>query len=233
MKTLQRLWFSLTVLAIVAMTLPLESWAQRSRGGSFGGSRSGGRSYSMPRRAPSGGGSFGGRRSPYSAPRRTQQSPSTASPGSSPGSFGSAPRSSQQNTFGGSRLNSASDYTSRYGTPRRTERAVIPNASSSQPYVINRYGGMGDGFMMGYLMGSIPWYYSMPFHPAFYFSRPYTSVNPDGTTAVYPGTFQWGTLLFSIIVIGGIAFIVLVWLRNRRRQLPRASDNDWNSSSFA
>jgi hypothetical protein len=92
---------------------------------------------------------------------------------------------------------------------------------------------MGDGFMMGYVMGRIPWYYGMPFHPAFYYSRPFTTVNPDGTTAVYPGTFQWETLLFMLVVIGGIAYIAMVWLRNRRRQLPRANDTDWSSSSFA
>jgi cbb3-type cytochrome oxidase subunit 3 len=78
---------------------------------------------------------------------------------------------------------------------------------------------MGDGFMMGYMLGAIPWYWSMPFHPAYYYSRPATVVNPDGTTAVYPGTFEWGTLFMTLLVIGGILYIGYVWLRNRRRRM--------------
>jgi len=231
MRTFHRIWLALTMVAVVAMTLPFEALAQRRGGGSFGGSRGGGsgRSFSSPRRSPSGGGSFGGsRQQPYATPRRsTQQSPSS----STPGSFGSSRSATSPNTFGGSRLNSARDYTSRYGTPRRTERQMVPGATGTQPYVVHRYGGLGDGFMMGYMMGAIPWYYSMPFHPAFYYSRPYTVANTDGTTAVYPGTFEWGSLIFTLLVIGGIAYIAMVWLRNRRRRLPEAGA-DWSSSSF-
>jgi hypothetical protein len=124
-----------------------------------------------------------------------------------------------RNSFGGSRLNNSSDYVGRYGAPRATERTTMRGANGTTNYTINRYGGMGDGFMMGYMLGSIPWYWSMPFHPAYYCSRPATAVNPDGSTAVYPGTFQWGTLFITLLVVGGIIFIGYVWLRNRRRRM--------------
>jgi cbb3-type cytochrome oxidase subunit 3 len=197
------------IAATLFMILPLDALAQRRGGGSFGGSR---RSYSAPR---GGGGSFGGSRrsSPSTAPRTSP----TPRSGSGPTRYGNAP--TMRNSMGGTRMTSGADYTSRYGTPRRTEsRAFTGSNGQRSNYVVNQYGGMGDGFMMGYLMGSIPWYWSMPFHPAFYFSRPYTSVNPDGSTAVYPGTFQWGTLFLTLLIIGGVLFIGYVWLRNRRRK---------------
>lgn len=105
-------------------------------------------------------------------------------------------------------------------------------------YVINNYGGMGDRFMMGYLMGSMPWYYSMPFHPAFYYARPYQVVNPDGTVSVYPGEFQWGTLFFMFLLFAGIIFIIAVAIKARRRRRSYgggAADDgdDWSRSSFA
>ena len=214
------------ITATILMIMPLDMLAQR-RGGSFGGSR---RSFSAPRSSPRssprGGGSFGGsRRSPSSPTTRPYSSrPTTRQSTQTP--------VSTRNTFGGSRLNSSGDYTSRYGVPRKTERTTIPGANGGQNYVVNRYGGMGDGFMMGYLMGSIPWYYSMPFHPAFYFSRPYTVMNPDGTTSVYPGTFSWGTLLFVLLLVGGGAFILYVWLR-RKRQRRQLGGVDMSRSSFS
>ncbi len=220
--------------AIIFMTVPFDAFAQRSRGGgSFGGSRSSGRSYSAPRSAPrsSPGGSFGGtRRSPstsptttprnYSAPRARSTSPT------------GAPVSSRPNSFGGSRLNSSQEYTSRYGTPRRVETARVPTANGAQNYVVHRYGGLGDSFMMGYLMGSIPWYFSMPFHPAFYYSRPYTVANPDGTTSVYPGTFQWGQFFFVLLLVGGAGYILYVWLRSRRKRHLQGGV-DMSRSSFS
>lgn len=206
------------VIATILMIFPTDMLAQR-RGGSFGGSR---RSYSAPRSSPRGGGSFGGSRrspsSPYSSRGTTR--PST-----------SQPTSTRTNAFGGSRLNSSREYTSRYGVPRKTETRAIPGANGSTNYTINRYGGMGDGFMMGYLMGSIPWYYSMPFHPAFYYSRPYTVTNPDGTVGAYPGTFSWGTLFFVLLLVGGGGYILYVWLRNKR-QRRQLGGVDMSRSSF-
>ena len=203
---------TITIVAIVAalftMVLPLDSLAQRRGGGSFGGSRGGSRSFSSPR---NGGGSFGGSR--RSTPSGTGTSPRSGSTQR----YGNAPTT--RNSFGGSRMNSSGDYTSRYGAPRAAAKESFSGAGGTRTnYTVNRYGGMGDGFMMGYVMGSMPWYWSMPFHPAYYYSRPYTAMNPDGTTGVYPGTFQWGTLFFTLLLIGGVIFIVYVWLRNRRRR---------------
>ncbi|MCX6141503.1 MAG: hypothetical protein NTX15_11905 [Candidatus Kapabacteria bacterium] len=208
MKTRRTIALVALIVALFTMVLPLDTIAQRRGGGSFGGSRGGSRGYSSP---CSGGGSFGGSRR------------------SSPGGYGGAPRSgssstrygnapAMRNSFGGSRMSSSSDYTSRYGAPRASTRQTVPSSNGSTNYTVNRYGGMGDGFMMGYMMGTMPWYWSTPFHPAYYYSRPYTAMNPDGTTAIYPGTFQWGTLFFTLLLIGGVIFIVYVWLRNRRRR---------------
>lgn len=231
MKILQRISLTAMLVAILVMLMPADLDAQR-RGGSFGGSRSS-RSYSSPSR---GGGSFGSRGGGGSFGSR-RSSPSSSPYSGSGGRTSSVPRaqsspSVQRNSFGGSRLSTSSDYTSRYGIPRKTERATYSSGGGgSTNYVVNRYGGMGDGFMMGYLMGSVPWYYSMPFHPAYYYSRPYTVANPDGTVSAYPGTFQWGTLFFTVLVVGGVAFIVYVWIRNRRRK-NASGGLDMSRSSF-
>lgn len=218
MQWLRTTSIAAVVIATILMIFPTDMLSQR-RGGSFGGSR---RSYSAPRSSPRGGGSFGGSRrtpsSPYSSRGTTR--PST-----------SQPTSTRTNAFGGSRLNSSREYTSRYGVPRKTETRAIPGANGTTNYTINRYGGMGDGFMMGYLMGSIPWYYSMPFHPAFYYSRPYTVTNPDGTVGAYPGTFSWGTLFFVLLLVGGGGYILYVWLRNKR-QRRQVGGVDMSRSSF-
>ena len=220
MNLLRRFSLVAMLIGLVAMMMPEDLSAQR-RGGSFGGRRS----FSSPSRsyrAPSNTNrSFGGRRS-------TQ-----------PSNYGSRSRSTDRssmpsmgrNSFGGSRMTSSKDYTSRYGVPRQTSTQRMAGANGGQTYVINRYGGMGDGFMMGYLMGSIPWYFSMPFHPAFYFSRPYTAANPDGSMSVYPGTFQWGTLLFTLLIVAGVLFILYVWYKQRRRRMVGA--DDMSDSSFA
>ena len=142
-------------------------------------------------------------------------------------------------------MNRPTEYTGRYGAPRATQRQAVRSANGSTTnYVVNRYGGMGDGFMMGYMLGSIPWYWSMPFHPAFYFSRPYTHVNPDGTVGMYPPTIQWGTVIMTIVIVAGIGFVIYTWLRNRRRRMGglgyaggsqntmAASDDDGSKSSF-
>lgn len=222
MRLMQRFSVIAVLLAVLISITPTDVLSQRRGGGSFGGSRSYGRSYSAPRS----GRSFGGSRQPYST---RQSQPYGSRPSTRPGS--SPLTGSSRNTFGGTRMNSSADYTSRYGIPRKTERQRIATANGSANYTINRYGGMGDGFMMGYLMGSIPWYYSMPFHPAFYYSRPYTAVNPDGTTSVYPGTFQWGTVFFVLLLVGGGGYILFVWLRNKRRR-ARSGALDMSRSSF-
>jgi hypothetical protein len=214
-------------IAIAALIIGLTTWvvpadllAQR-RGGSFGGSRGGGYGRSFGRSYGGGSRSFGGSRTSPNRPNAPSQR----------GTGYSAP--APKNSFGGSRMSRPADYTGRYGVPRSTERRSMPGANGTQNnYVVNRYGGMGDGFMMG----SIPWYWSMPFHPAYYYSRPHTVVNPDGTTGVYPGTFQWGSLFMTLLVIGAIGFVIYIWLKNKRRRLSYAqaydSDDDARKSSF-
>lgn len=199
------------VLTVLSLAVPIDALAQR-RGGSFGGSRGGGfgRSFGRSYRSPNGGRSFGGSRS------YRQSSPPSQRYGMGGNRFGNA--QSSRNSFGGSRMGRPADYTGRYGVPRSAQRQAFRDGSGrTTNYVVNRYGGMGDGFMMGYMMGSIPWYWSMPFHPAFYYSRPYTNVNPDGTVGVYPPTFQWSTLILTLLVVAGVSYILYTWLRNRRR----------------
>lgn len=239
-------WMTLLCAVALLIILPTISDAQR-RGGSFGGSRGGGsRSYSAPR--SSGGSSFGGSRG-STAPRNSgggfwgnsssQNRNRTGSNSSPNGSFGS-PSYSQRNgnlqrgVQGGAMMNSMNNpqqYTSRYGTPRRTEtRSYTGNDGVSRNYNYNNYGGYGDGLMMGYMMGHSSWMWAMPFHPAFYYSRPYTAVAPDGTVQVYPPTFSFGTLIFTLLIVGAIGYVIYVIIRSRRR--ARFGTGDMSQSSF-
>ncbi len=197
-------WFAMLGLVLMALFFAHDvAEARRGGGRSFGGSR---RSYSTPRSAP---------RS-YSTPRST---PRTSTPRTA-----TKPR----NSFGGTRLSSSDQYRKSYGVPRKSEQMRLPNQAAGSPgYTVHRYGGMGDGFMMGYMMGSAPFMWSMPFHPAFYYSRPYVVENPDGTKEVYPPTFSLGKLLLVLMVVGGVVFIVYVVVRNRRRRV------DTSASSFS
>ncbi|MBK9246839.1 MAG: hypothetical protein IPM69_01685 [Ignavibacteria bacterium] len=185
--------------------------------GSFGGSRGGGgRSFGGSR---GGGGSFGGSRS------KSYSRPSTPSYGkSSPSRSYSTPKSS----FGGNRLNSKQDYTRSYGVPRQSTPMQLRNSQgANQNYVVHNYGGRGDGFMMGYMMGSIPFMWHTPFHPAYYYSRPSYVTNPDGTVEVYPPTFSYGTLFFTILIVGGIIFVIVLIIKRRRK----GYDSNFESNS--
>lgn len=197
-----RLSSIIAVLLIVVLSIaePLDTLAGKSFGGrrSFGGSRSSGRSFSSPSRPSS---SFGGSRStsPYSAPR--QMSPSGG-----------------PSSFGGTRLGSREQYTRSYGVPRSSEQRMISNSDGSQTRtVVHNYGGVGDGFAMGYLMGNAPFWWSTPFHPAFYYSRPQYYHNPNGTVEVYPGRFSFSSVVMVVIIVGSVAFIGYRIIRNRRR----------------
>jgi hypothetical protein len=164
--------------------------ARGGRGGSFGGSRSFGRS----------------------SPSRTSSAPRSSFGGSRATSL-SGGRSS---SFSATKMNASRDYTTKYGAPRRT---VAGNTMAGVPgnYRMNDYGGFSSGLMMGYMMGNTSMMWSMPFHPAFYYSRPYYVTNPDGTVGVYPPTFSFAKLFFTLIIVGGIAYIIYVIIRNRRR----------------
>lgn len=103
-------------------------------------------------------------------------------------------------------LSSGRSYRSRYGAPIRQER----RSYGGNNYVVHHYGGWGSGFMTGYLAGSAPWYWSMPFHPAFYYSRPYY-VHSGGGYEVYPGTFSLWRLLWGLFVLAAVTAFV-IWL---------------------
>lgn len=203
-----------TAVAVILLALFMPDIADARGGGgrgggggrSFGGSRSSGRSFSSPPPSSSAPrSSFGGSRSQSVAPRSSY----------SGGSLSSARAGS---SFGGTRLNSSSDYTAKYGAPRKsTPGSQISGLPSN--YVVHNYGGYGSGMMMGYLMGQSSWMWSMPFHPNFYYSRPYYVNNPDGTVGVYPPTFSWGRLFFTLIIFFAIVYIIYAIIRNRRRRL--------------
>lgn len=181
------------VLSVVAMFLMDVSEADARRGRSFGGSRRGGSS-------------FGSSRS--SAPRTS--SPRTSS------RIGRT-TTQRRSSFGGTRLSSPQQYTRSYGVPRRTEsvRAPAMGGTGYSNYTVHHYGGMGDRFMTGYLLGSTSWMWSMPFHPAFYYSRPAYYTNPTGGTEVYPPTFQPFKLIMTLVIIGGIAYVIYRVMRRR------------------
>lgn len=208
--SLVRRILGVAVVSILALFLVFsEADAQRRRGGFGGGSFGGSRSYAPSRPAlPNSGGSFGGSRS---------MSPSPSS-GMSRGSFGGA---RPQSAIAGS------NYRRSYGIPRQSTPMTVPGASS--PYMVHSYGGYGDGLMAGYLMGRTSMMWSMPFHPAFYYSRPVYVTNPNGTMEVYPPTFSFFRFFMGLFIIGGIVFFV-VWLIRRRNN---SGGYEMSQSSFS
>jgi hypothetical protein len=198
------LWrIALMIVSVLSLMLMDINEAEARRGGSFGSRR--------------GGSSFGSRRSSPSYSRSSPRSTSTRS----------ATRS--RTSFGGNRLSSPQQYTRSYGVPRRVESVRAPSMSGAgySNYRVNSYGGMGDRFMTGYLLGSTPWVWSMPFHPAFYYGRPSYYHNPNGTVDVYPPTFQWGKLILTLVVIGGIAYVIYRVMR-RRNAAPNAPQSSFS-----
>lgn len=208
--SLAQRWVGVAVISLLALFLIVsEADAQRRRGGgSFGGSRSPSYAPSRPSTPSPSGGSFGGNRSMTPAP----------SSGMSRGSFGGA---RPQSAIAGS------NYRNSYGIPRQSTPMTVPGASS--PYMVHSYGGYGDGLMAGYLMGRTSMMWSMPFHPAFYYSRPVYVAGPNGAMEVYPPTFSFFRLFMGIFIMGGVVFLV-VWLIRRSR---RNSDYGMSQSSFS
>lgn len=168
---------------------------------------------------------FGGRRSTRRSTPRRSTNKSKSNQTRSRSRAAAKPQSKRAPSFGGKRM-TKSQATQRYGTPRRTQKVNAKNSQGvSQPYVVNHYGGYSSGLMMGYMMGSSMWYWSMPFHPAYYYSRPTYVENSDGSVEVYPPTFSWGRVFFTLILIGAIIFVIrrLFFKRNN-------SGQDYNSS---
>ena len=165
-------------------------------------------------------GGFGGRRSFGGSRSRTYKKPRTTKPKSSLGSKRTmkpnTPSAKAASSFGGKRLTNSKAYTSKYGTPRKTTNQTITRNGVSQNYVMHSYGGYGSGLMTGYMMGTTSLLWMMPFHPAFYYSRPYYVDNPDGTVGVYPPTFSWSKLFFTIIIIAVIIYIIRVMFRSKK-----------------
>ena len=210
-KLIPKISTILILIFCLTFSEPISAFAKGSFGGSKGGSS---RSFSKPSS------SFGGSKSAPSASKpissfggskSTQSAPSMSKPTSSFGGQKSVNRG-----FKGQRMTNSSQYTGKYGAPRKT---VTSNDYQGLPqnYRVNQYGGMSDGFMMGYLMGSSPWYWHTPFHPAFYYSRPNYVYSDDGTVAVYPPTFSFGNVLLVLIVGGSILFIIVVIIRKRKQ----------------
>ncbi|MCS6807287.1 MAG: hypothetical protein RML40_00500 [Bacteroidota bacterium] len=200
---------TLAALAILLLS-SLEAEAQR-RGGrsSFGGFRS------SPSYAPS---------RPAMPSQSYRYTPSPAAPSAS-----SSLQRSGTTSFGGTRsmAPAASNYRRSYGIPRQSTPVSVPGASS--PYIVHSYGGFADGLMMGYLMGQTSALWYMPFHPAFYYSRPVYVTNPDGTTEVYPPTFSFFRLFLGIAIIGLIVWLIIRFFRRR----AAASSLDFSQSSFS
>ncbi len=181
--------FIITMLSFVV--LPFTSEAR----GSFGGGR--GRSFGTR--------SFGGSRSF----------------GSSRGNSGGTRSFSNGRSFRSmstGRFANGQQYRTRYGTPRKTTSMNIAQNGRDRNYAVHSYGGMGDRFMTGYLLGSIPWYWHMPFHPAFYYSRPVVVDGTNGKKEAYPGTFSFGSVILVILMLGGIGFIIYALFFRRKQQ---------------
>lgn len=161
-----------------------------------------------------GGRSFGGSRRSFSSPSRTTSKPSSSF---SRQRSGSSSSNQTRSSMGGTRMSSSKDYTSKYGTPRKTDTRSMRGADGvSRNYQFNSYGGFGSGLMMGYMLGAAPWYWSMPFHGAFYYSRPYQVTNPDGTVSVYPPTFSWSKFLFTLMIVAILIYLIRAYFKRRR-----------------
>lgn len=157
-----------------------------------------------------GGGSFGGSRG-----SRSFSKPSTSTR-SMTSSSSSASRS--RTSFGGTRTTRA-DYSSKYGTPRRTSAYTGTSSTGGrQNYMVNDYGGYSSGLMMGYMHGSIASHMMwLPWYGAFWYTKPYYSdPSPDGSVEVYPPTFNYTKLIIVILIVGLIAYWVYSRIRRRR-----------------
>jgi hypothetical protein len=199
------LGLSALFIALFIFLLPDIAEARR---GSFGGFRGGGtRSFSSPRSSPTK--SFGGTRS------------------SGGRGVGSSSPSVGKSSFGGSRMSNNSQYTSRYGTPRQSTPMTRTGANGMQQnYVVHNYGGYGSGLMTGYMLGHSSWMWGMPFHPAYYYSRPYEVVGRNGVVEVYPPTFSFGQFFFTMLIMG-----LVIWLIVRIIKSRKSPNNDYGSQS--
>ncbi len=172
--------------------------------------------------------SFGGRSRSrlFKSPKRTRRNRSSFGKNRSRSSFKKmTPSQRAAKSFGGRKLGNAKQYTGKYGVPRKSFSKSLNRNGVSRNYVFHSYNGYGSGLMTGYLLGRTHWFWSTPFHPAFYYSRPYYVDNPDGTVGVYPPTFSVSKLIFTILIFGVIIYIFIVVIRSKK-------NNSGSSSSF-
>ncbi|MBM2815925.1 MAG: hypothetical protein HW421_2687 [Ignavibacteria bacterium] len=172
--------------------------------GSFGGGRSFGGS-----RGFGGSKSFGGSRKSTPAARTTSVRDGASS-------------------FGGRKMSSNMEYRQKYGTPRKTDMQTRTNAQGvRETYMVNNYGGYGSGLMTGYMLGHTSWMWSMPFHPAFYYSRPYYTPGANGVVEVYPPTFSFTKLFFTLLFT-----IAIIWIIYKIISAARRGAGGVSQSSF-
>lgn len=127
-------------------------------------------------------------------------------------------------TFDGSKLESSTDYTSKYGEPSKTiQGQTIPGLPSN--YLIMDYGGFTYDLMIDYLTGNTNIIWHTPFHRAFYFTKPYYVNNPDGTVSIYPPTFSIGKTMISIVILG-IIIIAVFLIRKQRNKYASLKRRD-------
>jgi hypothetical protein len=167
------------------------------------------------------GGSFG--RSRSSSPSRPSAAPRSSTP-SRPSAPALRSTPSKSPSFGGKRV-SPEQARASYGVPRRTQTMTSNNQmGQSTNYRVNDYGGFSSGLMMGYMMGSMPWYMH---GTAMFYSRPVYVEQPDGSVDVYPPTFSFGNFLLAIIVIGVIIFIIVKIIRARKKLKAQTSQSSF------
>jgi hypothetical protein len=214
-------WFS---AIIIFFSFVIADFSYAKGGKSSGGSRSfgGSRSTSSPQRV---------------SPPATNNTQRQAAPSSSFGGSRSvskpptnAPAANNMSSSIGGARNYNHDYSAKYGAPRRT---ITSNQMPGLPnnYRVNDYGGFSSGLMTGYLMGSTSMMWSMPFHPAFYYSRPTYYNNPDGTVSVYPPTFSFMKLFMGIIIFV-VVLALIIWIF-RKIKRARSGGDSYSQSSFS
>lgn len=168
------------------------------------------------RRGSGGGRGFGGGRS-FGGSRKSSAPQRSTAPKRTQTNTRTAPKTTAKSpSFGGNRI-SSSQAQQKYGVPTKTQPVTKASATGQNTnYVMHHYGGYSSGLMTGYMMGTTSFLWMMPFHPAFYYSRPYYAENPDGTVAVYPPTFSFGKLFMTLIIIGIIVYFIRNYFRKKR-----------------
>ena len=187
---LARLGVACLLAGILAFSLNLNSVsAQRRGGGGFGGGSFGRSSGGFG----GGGGGFGGGGGSFGRGSSSYSGGSFGRSGGFEAAVPAAARREVSDVPAAGAVSGAAAVSARKVTPAR--RGASRRHVSGTPL----YGG---GY--SYYWGSPAWYYYTPFHPAFYYYPPY--VGPDG--AYYGGGFNFMHFLFSLLIFGGIIWLI-------------------------